>query len=169
MRGFWLVILMVTMMNPASADWLTKVWPENADPGHGNPAITFSATGVVVVLPEAVLVEARAAGLSTEGAVGAFLGRYAPRMCSTLLDMNEPHGNLRVDLLTQRQVLLDDIDGATQEDAATALNHALKNPATHSVPRIDRVFVVDQKPLSLLIDYVPNQKVHCVEPPDAIF
>ena len=30
-------------------------------------------------------------------------------------------------------------------------------------------FIVDQKPLRLSIDYAPDLKVHCAEPPDAMF
>ena len=83
--------------------------------------------------------------------------------------MTVPHTNLRVDLLIERPVALNGIDGSAQEDAAAALNHALRNMARGPVPHIDRAFIVDQKPLSLAIDYVPEQSVHCAEPPDAIF
>jgi hypothetical protein len=171
MRGFWLALLSVIVVHPASADWLASAWPETAVPKNGNPAITFNANGAVtLVLPEAVLGEAQAAGLSTERAVGAFLGRYAPRTCSSLLDMTVPHANLRVDLLIEHPVVLDAVDQATQEEAATTLNHALKSQQTRgSVPRIQRAFIVDQKPVRLSIDYAPDLEVHCAEPPDAMF
>jgi hypothetical protein len=170
MRGFWLALLSVIAVHPASADWLASAWPENAVPKNGNPAITFNAAGAVtLVLPEAVLGEAHATGLSTEQAVSAFLGRYAPRTCSSLLDMTVPHTNLRVDLLIERPIALDAVDEATQEEAATTLNHALKSVTRGSVPHIDRVFIVDQKPVSLSIDYVPDRKVHCAEPPNVLF
>jgi hypothetical protein len=170
MRGFWLVLLSVIATTSANADWLANAWPEDAIPKNGNPAITFGATGTItLVLPQAVLGEAQAAGLSVERAVSAFLGRYAPKACSNLLDMTVPHTNLRVDLLIEHPIALDNIDGSVQEDAATALNHALKNMARGPVPHIDRAFIVDQKPLTLAIDYVPEQSVHCAEPPDVIF
>jgi hypothetical protein len=170
MRGFWLALLSVVAVHPASADWLARAWPENAVPTNGDPAITFNATGsVTLVLPEAVLGEAQAEGLSTEHAVSAFLGRYAPRTCSTLLDMTVPHTNLRVDLLIERPVAPDAIDEVAQEDAASTLNLALKSQTRGSLPRLERAFIVDQKPLSLSIDYVPDGKVHCVEPPNALF
>jgi hypothetical protein len=170
MRGFWLVLLSAIAITPANADWLANAWPEDAIPKNGNPAITFSATGTItLVLPQALLGEAHAAGLSVERAVGAFLGRYAPKTCSNLLDMTVPHTNLRVDLLIERPVALNGIDGSAQEDAAAALNHALRNMARGPVPHIDRAFIVDQKPLSHAIDYIPEQSVHCAEPPDAIF
>jgi hypothetical protein len=170
MRGFWLALLSVIVVHPASADWLANSWPGNAIPKNGNPAITFNATGgVTLVLPEAVLGEAQAAGLSTERAVSAFLARYAPRTCSNLLDLTVPHANLRVNLLIERPVAADAVDQATQEEAATALNHALKSVTRRSVPHVDRVFIVDQKPFPLSIDYAPDQKVHCAEPPDVLF
>jgi hypothetical protein len=170
MRGFLLALLSVIAVHPASADWLASAWPENALPKNGNPAITFNAAGTVtLVLPEAVLGEAQAAGLSTERAVRAFLGRYAPRSCSSLLDMTVPHANLRVDLLIERPVSLDALDETTQEEAASSLNHALKSQASGSVPRIQRAFMVDQKPLNLSIDYAPDQQIHCAEPPDPLF
>ena len=170
MRSFWLALLSVIAVHPASADWLTSAWPANAAPKDGNPGITLNATGTVtLVLPGAVLGEAQAAGVSTEHAVGAFLSRYAPRACSTLLDMTVPHTNLRVDLLIERPVAPDAMDEVTQQDAANTLNHALKSQTRGSLPRIERVFIVDQKRFSLSIDYVPDEKVHCAEPPNALF
>jgi hypothetical protein len=167
MRSFWLALLAVSVVNPAGADWLADAWSGDQ---NGTPAINFNTTGpVTVVLPEGVLAQARATGLSIEGAVSAFLGRYAPPMCSTLIDMNVPHSNLKVDLLVEHPVALNDADAATHEDAAAALNHALKSQPTGSVPRIARAFVVDREPLSLSIDYVPDHKAHCVESPDANF
>jgi hypothetical protein len=167
MRGFWLALLAVSIVNPARADWLADAWSNHES---GTPAIIFSRTGVVtVVLPEELVAQARATGLSTEGAVSAFLGRYAPPICSGLIDMNLPHANLKVDFLLEHPVALKDADAATQEDAAEALNRALKSPPTGSIPRIQRVFVVDPKPLSLSIGYAPDHQVHCVEPPVANF
>jgi hypothetical protein len=167
MRSFWLALLAVSAVNPAGADWLADAWSSRE---HGTPAINFNATGAVtVILPEEVLAQARATGLSTEGAVSAFLGRYAPSMCSTLIDMNVPHANLKVDLLIEHPVALNDADAATQEEAAAALNHALKSQETGSVPHIARAFIVDRKPFSLSIDYAPDHKAHCVESPDVNF
>jgi len=167
MRGFWLALLTVSVVNPARADWLGDAWSNRE---NGTPAINFNAKGVVsVVLPEEVLSQAHATGLSTEGAVGAFLGRYAPSLCSTLVDMNVPHSNLKVELQLEHPLALKDADAAIQEDAANALNHALKSQTTASVPHIQRVFVVDRTPLGLSIDYAPDHKAHCAEPQDANF
>jgi hypothetical protein len=166
MRSFWLALLAVSVVNPAGADWLADAWSSHE---NGTPAINLNATGVTVILPEAMLAQARATGLSIEGAVSAFLGRYAPPLCSTLIDMNVPHANLKVDLLIEHAVALNDADAATQEEAADALNHALKSRETGSVPHIARAFVVDRKPLSLSIDYAPDHKAHCGEPADENF
>jgi hypothetical protein len=167
MRGFWLALLAVSVVNPAGADWLADAWSNHE---IGTPAINFSGTGVVtVVLPEEVLAQAHATGLSTEGAVSAFLGRYAPPICSSLINMNVPHANLKVDIFLEHPVALKDADAATQEDAADALNRALESRPTGSVPRIQRLFVVDRDPLSLSVDYTPDHPVHCVEPQDANF
>jgi hypothetical protein len=166
MRGLWLPLLALLVANPARADWLTDAWSDGPNAKRGNPAITSNSTGVVtVVLPEAMLAQAQAAGLSPEGAVVAFLGRYAPAMCSSMINMNVPHSHLKVDLLVERPVALRDADAETQDEAAAALNQALKFPTTRSIPHIDRVFVVDQKPRSLSIDYAPDHKAHCMESP----
>jgi hypothetical protein len=172
MRRTWFALLTLTflpsMAGFAHADWLAGAWPANASARHGSPAITLNRSGAVaLVLPDAVLAEAQAAGLSTERAVSAFLGRYAPSMCSDLLDMTVPHAKLTVDLMIQHRVALSDMDGATQEDAAAALNHALKSTQKSSVPHIDGAFVVDRRHrLSLSIDYAPDHAVRCIEPPD---
>jgi hypothetical protein len=167
MRGFWLALLAVLIANPAGADWLADAWSSHE---NGTPAINFSRTGVVtIVLPEELVAQARATGLSTEGTVSAFLGRYAPPICSSLIDMNVPHANLKVDFLLEHPVAFKDADAATQEDAAEVLNRELKSSPTGSVPRIQRLFVVDPKPLSLSIGYAPDHQVRCVEPPVANF
>jgi hypothetical protein len=174
MRRMWSALLTLTLLPSvagiAHADWLAGAWPADAGARHGSPAITLNRSGAVgLVLPDAVLAEAQAAGLSTEGAVRAFLARYAPGMCSDLLDMTVPHAKLTVNLMIQRPVALSDLDGATQEDAAAALNHALKSGQKSSVPHIDGAFVVDRRRLSLSIDYAPDHAVRCIEPPDLIY
>src|SRR4051812_26246666 len=125
MRRFGLMIAACCVASSANADWLTTVWPNTADAKNGNPAITLTADSVAVVLPEAVLAEAESAGLSVEGAVGAFLGRYAPKMCSSVLDMGAVHPRLKVELRVQRPTLLDGVEVSTQEEAALALNQRL--------------------------------------------
>jgi hypothetical protein len=175
MRGHWFAVLALTLLlptlpAPAHADWLAGAWPADASGRHGSPAITLNQSGAVaLVLPDSVLTEAQAAGLSTEGAVSAFLGRYAPSMCSDLVDLTVPHAKLKVDLLIQRPVALSDMDDATQNDAAAALNHALASSAKRLVPHIEGAFVVDRQRLNLSIDYAPDHRVRCIEPPDVIY
>jgi hypothetical protein len=83
----------------AEADWLGDAWSGESSTRHGSPSITIGAAGEVsVALPGAVLQEAHAAGATTEGALRAFLGKYGPRLCSQLLDLNIPQKNLKVEL-----------------------------------------------------------------------
>jgi hypothetical protein len=170
MRSIWCALVAATLSVPAHADWLAGAWPADSQARNGSPAITLNRSGMVaLVLPEGVLAQAQAEGVSTESAVRAFLARYAPRLCSGLIDMNVPHGALRVDLMIQRPVSLDEMDGATQEDAAAALNQSLTTAKPGVVPHIDNAFVVDRKRLTVSIDYAPDRAVRCIEPPDVIF
>jgi hypothetical protein len=60
---------------------------------------------------------------------------------------------------------------STQEDAAAALTEALKRarPRSGGIPHLEKAFVVDRKGLTLSINYVPENKINCVIPPDAVF
>jgi hypothetical protein len=171
MRLFWLTVVGFSLATPANADWLATVWPNTSDSKTGNPAITLAADAVYVVLPEPVLAEAVAAGLTVEGAVGAFLGRYAPKMCSSLLDMSAVHSHLKVELRVQRSAAMRSLDISTQEDAALTLNEALKRPGQSfgTIPHLEKAFVVDRQGLTLSIDYVPEKTTKCVIPPDVVF
>ena len=172
MRSIWCALVAATMAVPAHADWLAGAWPADSQARNGSPAITLNRSGAVaLVLPEGVLAQALAEGVSTESAVRAFLARYAPRLCSGLIDMNVPHQALRVDLMIQRPVSLEEMDGATQEDAAAALNQSLTSTSAKPgvVPHIDKAFVVDRKRLTVSIDYAPDRAVRCIEPPDVLF
>jgi hypothetical protein len=157
----------VALAVPARADWLATVWPKTADAKNGNPAITVNADAVIVVLPETVLAEAHTAGLSVPDTVRTFLARYAPRMCSSVLDMSSAHHELKVELRVQRPTAFEAMDTATQDAAALALNQTVGRSST--VPRIDRAFVVDKDGVVLSIDYVPEKIANCVAPPDPIF
>ena len=86
-------------MGVAEADWLDDAWGEKSSARHGSPSITIGAAGEVsVALPRSVLQEAHAVGATTEAALRAFLGRYGPRFCSHLMDLNVPQKNLKVAL-----------------------------------------------------------------------
>jgi hypothetical protein len=83
-------------MGVAKADWLDDAWSETSSAEHGHPSITVGQGGVSIVLPRAVLDEAQAAGATAEGALRDFLGKYGPRLCSQLLDLNTAQKNLKV-------------------------------------------------------------------------
>ena len=112
---------------PAQAAWL--------DDG-GGAAITLSADGVLLVLPEPTLLAARHAGLSTRQAVAAFLERWAQH-CSDILDMDQPHAGLRVELSLARLV---------------------PGPGW---------LITDDEGEALTIDYVPQHRALCVTPGEA--
>ena len=170
MRSIWCALVAAAVAVPAHADWLAGAWPADSQAPNGSPAITLNRSGAVaVVLPDAVLAQAQAEGVSTEGAVRAFLGRYAARLCSGLIDMNVPHPTLQVDLVIQRPVSLDEMDAATQDDAAAALNQSLTTAKPGTAPHVDTAFVVDRKRLTLSIDYAPDRASRCIDPPDVIF
>jgi hypothetical protein len=170
MRSIWCALVAAAVAVPAHADWLAGAWPTDSQAPNGSPAITLNRSGAVaLVLPDWVLAQAQAEGVSTESAVRAFLGRYAARLCSGLLDMNVPHRALQVDLTIQRPVSLGEMDAATQDDAAAALNQSLTSARPGAVPHIDNASVVDRERLTLSIDYAPDRAARCIEPPDVIF
>jgi hypothetical protein len=83
----------------AEPNWLDDAWSETSSARRGNPSITVGAAGeVTVVIPKAVLQEAHAAGVTTEGALRAFLGKYGPKLCSRLVNLNIPQKKLKVEL-----------------------------------------------------------------------
>jgi hypothetical protein len=120
----------------AEANWLDEAWSEKSSARHGSPSITIRATGEVsVVLPGTVLQEARAAGATTEGALRAFLGRYGPRLCSHLMDLNIPQQNLKVEL----RMLEAPFEGA-------------------------EVFIDSPEHSDFVLDYAPTNTVRCIVP-----
>src|SRR5260370_17084125 len=90
-----------------AADWLEQAWSAESVARTGTPAITLGASAVLLVLPAATLAAAHAAGVSTPEAVRLFVGRYGQR-CSAGLDLDRPHPHLRVQLLLQTPVPLED-------------------------------------------------------------
>ncbi len=126
------LILLLALAAPARADWLGDIWSTR----EGLPAISLNADGISVTMPQAAMLAARAAGLSVEQTVGAFLGRYASRMCSPLVDFNAARR------LTVRLRLLGEV------------------PA----PFRGRIFVVDPDGVDLVVDYAPEHKAVCIDP-----
>src|SRR5713101_5070326 len=95
-----------------AADWLEQAWRDEAVGRTGTPAITLGASAVLVVLPEAALAKAHAAGVNTSDAVRLFVGRYGQH-CSAGLDLDRPHPHLRVQLFLQKPVALEDAGEST--------------------------------------------------------
>jgi hypothetical protein len=92
-------VVSVAGVGVVQANWLDDAWSDKSSARHGSPSITIGASGEVsVVLPSIVLQEAYSAGATTEGALRAFLGRYGPRLCSHLIDLNLPRKDLKVEL-----------------------------------------------------------------------
>jgi hypothetical protein len=129
----------------ARAEWLTDAWDDEFVKQHGNPAITLNGGGAIVVLQDATLNAARAAGLSDQDIVLAFLQRYG--QCSELLDLQKPRAQLRVRLSIQRQLEVADARGETQEDILNSARAIEKEIAGDN----------EQVP-ALLIDYVPGSR-----------
>jgi hypothetical protein len=126
------LLLLLMLAAPAHADWLGDIWRTN----DGLPAIVLNNDGVSVTMPQHAMNQARAAGLSVEQMVGAFLGRYGSRMCSEMADMNAAR-QLTVHLRVMNEV---------------------------PPPFPGRAFVVDPDDIDVVIDYRPEQRTVCVDP-----
>ena len=160
MKKFALLAVALTLLaSPARADWLERAWDGEATARTGAPAITLSGSGVLLVLPEATLAEARAAGVDTRQAVQLFVRRYAQH-CSELLDLDHAHQSVRVTLFTSKPVALEDASDATQAQ----ILEALKSRAGKTLPKVETLFVVSPEHRDMVIDYVPARKASCVRP-----
>ncbi len=133
--------LFVTLVaiSPVRADWLVDMWSNEHASRYGSPAITLNAaSGVTIVLPEASITEAQAAGLSPQQAALAFLSKYGPEMCSKIIDLNESTPALTIKLIVQYM----HADG------------------------LNVVFEASPHKEVWTIDYVPTHRAWCVAPPD---
>jgi len=148
---------------PARADWLDRAWDGDATARTGAPAITLSHSGVLLVLPEATLAEARAAGVDTQQAVQLFVRRYA-QLCSEMLDLDRTHQEVRVTLFTSKPVPLEDATASTQAE----ILDALKSAGSKKLPRVETLFIVSPEPRDLVIDYVPPRKASCIRPGEPV-
>jgi len=146
-----------------AADWLEQAWTDEAVGRTGTPAITLGGSAVLLVLPEATLAEAHAAGVSTSDAVRLFVARYGQH-CSAGLDLDRPHPHLRVQLFLQKPVALEDAGESVQGEILDALKSAKAKP----LPRVERLFAVADAPAEIVIDYVPQRHARCVRPGDAV-
>jgi hypothetical protein len=156
---------------PARADWLERAWSEESVMANGDPSVTLGRDGVLLVLPEATLRDAYAAGLDTKAAVRLFLGRWAQR-CSDVVDLDQVQSKLKVRLFLQNPVAIEDASEAVQGEILDTLQ-ALKKSAvkggkkvakTRVLPRVDNVFVASEDHVDFVIDYFPQGRARCVQP-----
>ena len=104
---------------------------------RGYPSITFNSTGLHVTLPEGLVAEATALGKSREQVVVLFLNRYAPGVCTDMVNMQVSQTNLTVHV---------------------RLMHELEQFLPH------HLFVVDDDEQDVVVNYAPKQPVNCIEP-----
>lgn len=158
-----LAVALTLVAAPARADWLDRAWDGDATARTGAPAITLSNSGVLLVLPEATLAEAHAAGIDTHDAVQLFVSRYAQH-CGEFLDLDHQHQSVRVTLFTSKPVPLEDASDVTQAE----ILDALKSSGRKKLPRVEQLFVVSPEHRDLVIDYVPARKASCIRPGEPV-
>ena len=145
---------------PAKADWLERAGSDELAAVAGSPAITLNDTGVLLVLPEATLDEAHAAGRTTREAVELLVQRYGQH-CSETLDLDRPHEHLRVQLFLQKPVALEDAPERVQGEVLAALKAKTR---TKKLPRVESLFVTADDSAEFFIDYQPARKATCIQP-----
>jgi hypothetical protein len=158
-----LVAALLLAAGPARADWLERAWDAASAAKNGAPAVTLTQSGILLVLPEATLAEAHAAGVETPQAVQLFLRRYGQH-CSAVLDLDRAHENIRVKLFTLRPVPLEEASERVQGEVLDAL----KSAGSKHFPRVRDLFVADDQPSELTIDYKPERKANCVRPGEPV-
>jgi hypothetical protein len=146
---------------PAHANWLDHAWDAQAVEANLAPAITLGAAGVLLVLPQETLDAAHAAGLSTPDAVQQLVERYGQH-CSDVIDLDQPHQHLRVQLFIEKRVAFPAAPAGTQGE----VRDALKSRQSALPP--DTLAVTPEDSSELFIDYVPARSAHCIAPGDTI-
>ncbi len=159
---YLLAATLVAAPAPAAV-WLERAWGDSAVGETGTPAITLNDSSILLVLPEATLVEAHAAGVSTSDAVRQFVMRYGPH-CAGNLDLDRPHQHLKVQLFVEKAVPLEEASERVQGEVLDALKSAKMKP----LPRVENLFVVADEHADFFIDYVPERHVRCVRPGDEV-
>jgi hypothetical protein len=160
LAGFAAALLVAA---PARADWLERAWRDDVVAETGTPAITLSAGGILLVLPEAALQEAHAAGVTTADAARLFVQRYGQH-CSDILDLDRPHQHVKLRLFLLRPVALEDAPERVQGE----ILDTLKTAKTKPLPRVRNLYVTADDSTELFIDYVPARKASCVQPGDEV-
>ncbi len=161
MRIATYVAAAMLIAGPAHANWLDRAWDAQAVEANLAPAITLGAAGVLLVLPQETLDAAHAEGLSTPDAVQQLVERYGQR-CSGVIDLDQPHQHLRVQLFIEKRVAF----AAAPESVQGEVRDAQKSP--QSAPPPDTLAVTPEQSSELFIDYVPARTAHCITPGDTI-
>src|SRR5262249_53395907 len=120
----------------------------------------------LLVVPEAVIREAEAAGVGLTEAARLLVQRYGQR-CSDVLDLDRPHAHLRVQVYLQRPVPLEDASERVQGEVLDALK-TLKPAKTKRLPHVDQLFVSAEESSEVFIDHVPGRKGQCIKYGDEV-
>jgi hypothetical protein len=153
----------IAIVSPATAGWLENAASDDMIDANGMLAVTLGDAGVLLVVPEAVIREAQAAGIGTPEAVRLLVQRYGQR-CSDVLDLDRPHAHLRVQVFLQRPVALEDAAERVQGEILDALKRAKTKP----LPHVQNLFVTAEEGSELFIDHVPGRKGQCVRLGDEV-
>jgi len=140
---------------PAHADWLDRAWDAQAVEASLAPAITLGAAGVLLVLPQETLDAAHAEELSTRDAVQQLMERYGQH-CSTVIDLDQPHQHLRVQLFIEKRVAFPAAPESVQGEVRDA------QTSRQSAPPPDTLAVTPEQSSELF------RTAHCVAPGDTI-
>lgn len=138
--------VIIVSFSSASADWIDDALRKEMVRLYGNPSITLHASeGVSITLPSETLATALRSGLTTRQAVAQFLGRFGPKHCSDVIDMNIPHPNMKVEvrILQEKPLRL--------SERLAGLRKAFE-------------VRVDEAATEVMIDYVPEKTAKCVSP-----
>ena len=145
MKGTVILLAALGILSCASkarAGQLPNDMWRNDDKYGGNPAIVAGPEGVSVVLQDKAVIAA--GGGTVVELAKQFLERYAPGMCSTVFNFQQPHLALTVGVTIQSLSLTEPDD----DDAAVRGG----NPY-----RVDK----EEK---VTFDYTPSRTVQCVSP-----
>jgi hypothetical protein len=148
----------IAVASPAKADWLERAASDDMIDANGMLAVTLGDAGVLLVVPEAVIQEAQAAGIGMPEAARLLVQRYGQR-CSDVLDLDRPHAHLRVQVLLQRPAALEDASERVQGE----ILDALKTAKTKPLPRVSNLFATAEERTEIFIDHVPGRKGQCVQ------
>jgi hypothetical protein len=157
------LVALVAIAAPARAGWLERAASDDMIDANGMLAVTLSDAGVLLVVPEAVMQEAQAAGVAMPEAARQLVQRYGQR-CSDVLDLDRPHAHLRVQVFLQRPLALEDASDRVQNE----ILDTLKTAKTKPLPRVNNLFVTSEAGSEIFIDHIPGRKGQCVQRGDEV-